>query len=95
MKLYATLDNEGKNTPAKKGSNVLIRITLTAKNKKAGLIEMRLMNDEKYAQIVYFDPNKDDAPIIIGSIATGEKQKGERVPCKTGLHDSRYMSCIC
>lgn len=65
MKLYATIDNERNARPAGKGANDFIRISLTAKNKKAGQIEMRLMHDEKYAQVVFYDPNKNGEPSII------------------------------
>jgi len=99
MKLYATVSSE--RATKGQGGNDFIAIRLmcgSAKSQKqAGFIEMRLMNDEKYCQVSFQDPNNEK--VIICTIipmdeAKGERQKGEPTGiCASCGRDTYGITC--
>lgn len=73
MKLYASMTNgERTGRPSNKGSNELVNVEFTVKNKYVGSIELYLFNDtgehgdDKDEWLIkYYPVHEDDDPVII------------------------------
>lgn len=105
MKLYATVSSE-RATKGQGGNEYLeIELKVNDRENPIGYIVLDYIDDVKEGRaycdewILKFSRDKEDWNIIAQGHTNyqtkGEKQKGERMPCKTGLHDKRFQHCIC